>query len=418
MQRRRAVLAAFVVATVVVGCGSSNSGSDSVNKCVPGRTIGCPCSGGSEVSGTQTCRNDGTFGPCECMSKSQVVGYVDRIPAADVELLHTFGGTVTVSSTVANNAHLPKHLVDGDLSTAWNSLTGELVGSWVRIDLPARTQLKALKLTAGFTGRGPKGEDYFVMNARIRRIRVLADGKAIGDFDVDVEHRELQSIPLDTEASSLRIEVLAVAPGAKKNWLETAISELELWGTLPNGVAPRRTSPDVRVDSAKRPCPETASLAKFVRVASAVAKKKGKLTVYGCRAGRFPDWGWYVAASYFTSPPPPPLPSKDNPQGLPEDMNEAFGHYFIIRSVLDSNGSSVAILETEDDPNHAFYWDSLDVKDINGDGIDESVEELSGGGGVRRRDRHVYRVVGKEIKKESSKTIGWYEPDGVYTPEP
>src|SRR5687768_4082355 len=56
----------------------------------------------------------------------------DARPAL-VELTRSIDVSVRVSSRVKNKAIQPHHLVDGDLKTAWNSRTGELVGAWVDV---------------------------------------------------------------------------------------------------------------------------------------------------------------------------------------------------------------------------------------------------------------------------------------------
>lgn len=73
--------------------------------------------------------------------------------ADDVNLLTSTPTTVAVSSTVANANILPEHLVDGKLATAWNSRTGELVGSWIAVRVPPDAKVKTIKLTAACASR-------------------------------------------------------------------------------------------------------------------------------------------------------------------------------------------------------------------------------------------------------------------------
>ncbi|MFW6067019.1 MAG: hypothetical protein ACOC97_01680 [Myxococcota bacterium] len=56
-------VAGFVViasAVVLAGC----SGGDGGSTCTPGRTVPCSCASGE--TGTQTCRSDGIYAPCDC----------------------------------------------------------------------------------------------------------------------------------------------------------------------------------------------------------------------------------------------------------------------------------------------------------------------------------------------------------------
>src|SRR5688572_30759981 len=60
----------------------------------------------------------------------------DAVGAAqivDVELVQLTAASVRVSSKVANPNIRPTHLVDKNMATAWNSVTGELVGAWIEI---------------------------------------------------------------------------------------------------------------------------------------------------------------------------------------------------------------------------------------------------------------------------------------------
>jgi hypothetical protein len=167
---------------------------------------------------------------------------------APIELLHSVAATVTVSSTVKNKAILPAHLVDRDLKTAWNSMTGELVGAWLEVSVPAGTQVSELRMTVGYTATGPKGEDYFTMNPRIKAIEVVADGESAGKFRLDVARRDLQPIAVKA-ARTVRVVVTEVQRGSKPAWREISVSELEVWGTPPPGwTAPARPlTPKVEV---------------------------------------------------------------------------------------------------------------------------------------------------------------------------
>ncbi len=154
--------------------------------------------------------------------------------AALIELLRSVPATVRVSSTVANPKILPSHLVDRDLATAWNSATGELVGAWIEITVDPSAQIDEVRLTAGFTGKGPKGEDYFTMNPRIRKLKVISNGTPAGVAVLDITRRDLQvvSVPL---TNLVRLEIAEIEPGTRKTWREASVSELEVWGAPPSG---------------------------------------------------------------------------------------------------------------------------------------------------------------------------------------
>lgn len=150
--------------------------------------------------------------------------------ADPVNLLARPGAIVNVGSTVANKAIKPAHLVDGKLDTAWNSRTGDLVGAWIVVRLPANVKVQSVKLTVGFTKVDPKLGDLFVENPRIKKVRV-SHGKTVVDQDLDIANRGLQEVPIAGDGGDYRIDVLAVELGTRKTWRETCISELEVWGT-------------------------------------------------------------------------------------------------------------------------------------------------------------------------------------------
>lgn len=171
--------------------------------------------------------------------------------ADDVNLLTTTPTTVAVSSTVANAAILPDHLVDGKLSTAWNSQTGELEGAWIAVRVPADTHVKTIKLTAGFTHKDKKLGDLFTQNPRIKKIRITAGDKTI-DKVLDADNRGLHEIAVDIPGGDFEIRVLQVVPGTKKQWREVCVSELEVWGTAP-APSKKKLKPSVRVRSLDAP---------------------------------------------------------------------------------------------------------------------------------------------------------------------
>ncbi len=178
----------------------------------------------------------------------------------DVELVQLTAATVRVSSKVANPNIRPNHLVDKNLSTAWNSVTGQLVGAWIEIRPIEGAEIHEVRLTPGFTAKGPKGEDWFTMNPRIRRMSVLADGHPQPDLYLDVDKRELQAFPI-IATESIRLEVAEIVAGSRKKWREVSVSELEVWGSTPAGWTSPKPLPSIEVavgESAESfdPCPD------------------------------------------------------------------------------------------------------------------------------------------------------------------
>lgn len=151
-----------------------------------------------------------------------------------LDLLHAVPSTIRVSSRVRNKTILPQHIADGSMQTAWNSHTGEMVGAWIDITVEDGSQIGELRLIVGHTGKGKKGEDYFTMNPRIVKVRLLRDGQPETVVSLDPEKRDLQTIPVGG-GTHVRLVVAELKPGSKKSWREAAISELEAWGTPGKG---------------------------------------------------------------------------------------------------------------------------------------------------------------------------------------
>jgi hypothetical protein len=168
-------------------------------------------------------------------------------PAPLVNLITDAPTSVAVSSTVANRAILPAHLIDGDLGTAWNSRTGDLQGAWIGARVPADARVAKIRMTVGFTKVDPKLGDLFTMNPRIRKVRVLRDGATVIEQTLDPALRTLQDIPIDQPGGEYKIVVVDIVPGTRSSWREISVSELEIWGSLPAGVAATSNTPVVRV---------------------------------------------------------------------------------------------------------------------------------------------------------------------------
>lgn len=380
--RSGAVLASLV--SLVIGCGNKDASSGSQ-----------PSSTGS---GSASRGGTGNSAP---QATPQ---------ATDLELIHAIGAVVTVSSTVENTAHSPAHLVDRDPRTAWNARTGELTRAWINVEFPAVVSVTSIKLTAGFVATGSRGEDYFSMNHRVRRIRIIVDGQPSGEFDVDTERRDLQTFAVGKNAKSLRIEIAATRAGTKKQWSEVCISEFEVWGKASTPSA-GPTTPVVQVDAShEQRCPSKPWLLSLIR-ASFPNAKRARTIVEGCYGGRFPDWRWYVTAS--VSIPAPTDPDR----GLPIGPGDPAGEHYAFRAVFDYAGQPVALREEDEDPSHPRSWDSVTFKDLDGDHVEEIVEEVIGGGGITRRFRRTYKLVGSKIERVEEKVLGEYEyPSGKYTP--
>jgi hypothetical protein len=167
---------------------------------------------------------------------------------ATVDLLQINSTTVRVSSLVDNPTVSPQFLVDKDVTTAWNSATGDLVGSWIEVTVPNGSQVDDVQIIVGNTGSAKSrtkksarsraiaaAQDWFKMNPRITEVSIWADGKRLGSAQLDPIIREPQSIPVAIgNATTFRIVVDAVVMGSKSTWREVCVSELVVNGKPPS----------------------------------------------------------------------------------------------------------------------------------------------------------------------------------------
>lgn len=152
--------------------------------------------------------------------------------AVPVDLLHAVRTDLAVSSVYRNQPSQAQHLVDGDLATAWNSRTDELVGAWIEARIPADATVTSIAMTPGFARTGGS-TDLFTGNHRIARVRVLRDGTEVGIYPLDVSAPVLVTVPVDGPGGVYRIEVAEVVPGSRSTWRETCVSELQILGRAP-----------------------------------------------------------------------------------------------------------------------------------------------------------------------------------------
>lgn len=175
-----------------------------------------------------------------------------------VDLLHAVSAEVAVSSVYRDQASQAAHLVDGDAETAWNSRTGELVGAFIEVRLPANVEVESVALIPGFA-RVRGDNDLFLGNHRVARVRVLRDGAEVGTFPVDTSSRTLVRLPVRGGGGVYRIEVTEVLPGSRPSWQETCISELAIFGRAPDARAGSRL-PRTGVGTLPPPRPDASTL--------------------------------------------------------------------------------------------------------------------------------------------------------------
>jgi hypothetical protein len=216
---------------------------------------------------------------------------VDLLPAIPVD--------VAVSSVYRNRGEQVARLVDGDLETAWNSQTGELVGAWIEVRLPASASVTGMALTVGYTQ--VQGEnDLFTGNHRIARVKVLRDGVEVASQALDPASRELQNVAVTGAGGVYRIEVTEVAAGTRSDWREICVSELRVMGRDPNAHADS-SFPRTAVGALPDPAPEPGTADR-----AEVARRLTRETRWFAETwARFEDSVHYYDASTGEPDPPP-----------------------------------------------------------------------------------------------------------------
>lgn len=207
--------------------------------------------------------------------------------AQPTDLLRAVGTELAVSSVYRGQARQANRLVDGDLDSAWNSSTGDLVGAWIEVRLPADARVTGVALTAGFTHR----PDLFEGNHRVTRVRILREGEVIAQRPVDPRSRDLQTLAVEGGGGVYRIEVTEVLPGSRASWRELCVSELQILGTAP-GMHPGERFPRIAVGA----LPATPAAPPTPPDRAAVARSHRQLTAWLLR-----EWSEYERALYASN---------------------------------------------------------------------------------------------------------------------
>ena len=121
-------------------------------------------------------------------------------------------------------------MVDGDLSTAWNSAADD-EHPWFEVTLPEDAELTELGMTVGYTSG-----QLFVRNRRITEVRILRTGVGLARHRLDLANREIQVLPVTGPGGLYRVEIIGIEPGTEASWTEVCISELRVLGRAPGAI--------------------------------------------------------------------------------------------------------------------------------------------------------------------------------------
>lgn len=119
------------------------------------------------------------------------------------------------------------NLVDGRVETAWiEGERGSGLGSWVQLDLPAPTPVRALKLWNGYWASG----DLWQRHNRVKDLEVtFSDGSKAVFTLKDAHAPEVLVLPAPVTTTSVKLKVRSVYSGT--TFGDTPLSELVLLDT-------------------------------------------------------------------------------------------------------------------------------------------------------------------------------------------
>jgi hypothetical protein len=141
--------------------------------------------------------------------------------------------TANASTWVAEK-FAPSKVLDGDRQTAWNSSTGDLLGSWIQLNFDPALPISQLGVTPGFAWDSSTNGDLWTKNYRIIRATVTtSDGRRV-PVRFDPNRREVQFSELGPRkpVTWVRLTIDEALPGSlatarEKPWREICISDIQ-----------------------------------------------------------------------------------------------------------------------------------------------------------------------------------------------
>ena len=134
----------------------------------------------------------------------------------------------TASSTLKAR-HAPTMAFDGNPTTAWaEGVRGSGKGEWLELELAAPHQIARLAISTGFDARHKKLGDLFGLNAQLRAVAIVFDGKKTLRRTIKKGQRLLVLDGLNQRARRVRIIAERTWPGSR--WQDLAISEVRIEG--------------------------------------------------------------------------------------------------------------------------------------------------------------------------------------------
>ncbi len=143
----------------------------------------------------------------------------------------------------------PELAFDGDPATAWNEAAhGHGRGEWIEASFDTLTEFQRVTVSTGWDHVSGHGEDLFLGNAHLRRVKLQVDGHTVARLDVAEDDREVTFEHLHAVGSTVRLVAEAVWPGAR--WSDLCIAEVAVEGVpRPAAVPSAATTPSARAET-------------------------------------------------------------------------------------------------------------------------------------------------------------------------
>lgn len=108
-------------------------------------------------------------------------------------------------------------------------MNGDGRGQWLEAEFEHPTRIRGIRVAAGWLSQTRGGLDLFTANARIRTLRVTADGRELGRWNTQDGQREIVVAGIDVRATRFRFELVEMWPGQR--FQDATISEVAFVGT-------------------------------------------------------------------------------------------------------------------------------------------------------------------------------------------
>ena len=156
------------------------------------------------------------------------LGMASTAAAATVKPTGIEASTFLISDK--GHVYAVKHLLDSKADSAWmEGAEGSGLGSWIKIDLGASTEVTGVKLWNGYW----VSLDFWQRHSRAKEVEVQTSDGTVHKFTLKDEMKpEMLRFPSPVKTDSIRIKIKSIYRGNTFN--DTSISEIQVLDTSPS----------------------------------------------------------------------------------------------------------------------------------------------------------------------------------------